>query len=191
MKYFKVLDADRMTYHGGSGQWPPPGEWREIEGEIIPCKNGLHGCREQDLVEWLGPEIWEMEFDGELVTANNKVIGHRARLIRRLDTWTPQAAAKFAQDCTDHVAHLNSVYVSYAKAPSAWAARAAEYAAQAAAYAAQAAAYAAYAARAARAAAAEAAWAAGADARDAADRDERDWQSKKLMEILYPSPDES
>ena len=33
----KMLDADRMPAHGGSGQWPEPGRWRAATGRLIPC----------------------------------------------------------------------------------------------------------------------------------------------------------
>src|SRR4029077_21224911 len=46
-----------------SFQWPvrngTPGAWVKAAGKMVPCENGSHLCRRQDLVEWLGPAIFE------------------------------------------------------------------------------------------------------------------------------------
>jgi hypothetical protein len=99
---YKVLGNDQTSYHGGSGKWTK-NRWRSISGDLMPCENGLHLCRRQDLLTWLGPEIWEAEYEGELVEADDKVVVRRARIVRKLDTWNERTARLFAADCAERV----------------------------------------------------------------------------------------
>ena len=105
-RLFKVLDKGRKAYHGGMGTWPNPGTWLEVEGPLVPCENGLHLCRERDLVGWLGPEIWEVEYEGERVDADDKIVVRKARLIRKLETWNERTARLYAGDCAERVLHI-------------------------------------------------------------------------------------
>jgi hypothetical protein len=103
MQLYKVLGEGQTSYHGGSGKWTK-NRWRSVSGEVVPCVNGLHLCRRQDLVGWLGPQIWEVEADESgLVEANDKVVVRRARIVRRLDTWNERSARLFAADCAEKV----------------------------------------------------------------------------------------
>ena len=108
-RLFKVLNDDGSCYHGGSGIWAlpqdgQPGEWMPpVDGDLVPCENGYHLCREQDLLEWLGPAIFEVEYRGDRIDADNKVVVREARLIRRLDTWNDRTARLFACDCAESV----------------------------------------------------------------------------------------
>lgn len=104
MTIYKVLSPDRQPCHGGSGQWPEPGEWLEVPGPLELCGGAtLHLCRgERQLLEWLGPEIWTAEIDGPVAEGNDKIGCLRARLIRRVDSWTDQSARLFACDCVEH-----------------------------------------------------------------------------------------
>ena len=55
MKYYKFLTADGSATHG-VGKWnlptaSGPDEWMpDIVGDIVPCENGYHACRPQDVV---------------------------------------------------------------------------------------------------------------------------------------------
>ncbi len=199
--YYKILGENRLPIHGGDGRWPEPGEWRDVSGKLVSCKNGLHLCRRDQLIAWLGPCIWEAEADpAEIIVDTDKVIARRARLIRQLDAWNTRSQRLFAADCAERVLHLyerehpgdtrprDAIAAARAYAigaiddderaatqAAAWAA------AEAAAWAAtQAAAWAAAwaAARAAAQAAAEtAAW-------DAAEAAERAWQTERLFDYL-------
>jgi len=64
---FKVLNYDRKPNNGGTGQWPRVGSWLEIPTTqaLVPCLTGLHLCRRQDLVMWLGPTIFLAEYSGD------------------------------------------------------------------------------------------------------------------------------
>ena len=207
-RLFKVLNEDGSACHGGHGTWhlpesDRPGDWMPIiEGELIPCKNGYHLCREQDLVHWLGEAIFEVEYRGEQVDSGDKIVVREARLLRRCENWNERTARLFACDCAEHVLHIfeqqypghnqprHAIETSrkYAggnatKAELAAAGAAARTAAGAGPRDAAGAAAGA-AARAAARAAPRAAAGAGAAARDAAA--EREWQTSQLMQLLYP-----
>ena len=105
-KLYKVLAAGGECCNGGKGKWhlptAQPGKWMPgIVGDIEPCSNGYHLCREKDLVHWLNGEIYEAEYRGDIVTADDKVVVRQARLVRRVDTWNERTARLFACDCAE------------------------------------------------------------------------------------------
>lgn len=186
---YKVLHPDRFAFHGGLGTWPAPGEWIEVAGPLVPCQNGLHLCRERDLVRWLGPAIWTAEHEGEIVECDDKIVVRRARLVRRIETWTPRTARLLAADCAERAlpiferAHPNDARprkaIEAARAFARGEIDASTFASYVAAAAFSAAGYAVMAAArdAARAAARAAALAAAWDA-------ETRWQTARLMQYL-------
>ena len=113
-RLFKILNEDGTPCHGGYGAWSlpsddAPGEWMPaIEGKLIACENGYHLCREQDLLEWLGPAIFEAEYRGERMDADNKIVVREARLLQRLN-WDQRVARLFACDCAERVLSLFEV----------------------------------------------------------------------------------
>ena len=102
MTIYKVTATDGSSFHGGRGKWAA-GRWRSVTGNLIPCQHGLHLCRRRDLIAWLGPVIWEAEYDGEMVEQSDKIVVRRARVIRRLDSWNERTARLFAADCAERV----------------------------------------------------------------------------------------
>ena len=52
----KVLNLDQTTSHGGTGKWTK-NRWRTVKGELVPCSNGLHYCRDSQVLGWLGPAL--------------------------------------------------------------------------------------------------------------------------------------
>ena len=109
--YFKVLDADGSTIYADSSWGLPrgdkPGRWEKAKGELVVCKNGLHLCRREDLIHWLGPRIFEAEVGGgKLIESDQKVVVRKARLVRELDTWNDRTARLFAADCAERVLPL-------------------------------------------------------------------------------------
>ena len=180
---YKVLNPDGTPFHGGSGQWSlptkgdsgawTPGEWMPtIAGELIPCSNGYHLCQEADLLRWLGPAIFEAEYRGDCVNADNKITVREARLLRKIESWNERTARLFACDCAERVLHLYEARypdddrpreaIRVARAFANGAATEDELAA----------------ARDAARAAWDAAWAAGWD-------DEQEWQTARLSEYLH------
>ena len=207
MKYYKVLDKHGRSCHGGEAEWSlptrnadgtwTPGEWMpEVRGNLEPCANGYHVVTLEQLPDWLGERIFEVEPGDEIVHEDNKSVTRTCRLTRECTGWNERTARLFACDCAERVLYLFEARHPNDRRPrkaietarryaegkaaveelpaaqdAAWAA------AEAAAGAAGAAAWAA--AGAAGAAAWAAAWAAGA-ARDA----ERQWQVERLREIV-------
>ena len=117
---FKVTGEDGAPYHGGSGHWPLPilnadGTWtpgapRTVRGPLVPCRNGLHLCRPEDLIHWLGPVLWTVQVpEGvEEIAEDDKLVVRTARLERRVTTWTERSARHFACDCAQRVLHLTT-----------------------------------------------------------------------------------
>jgi hypothetical protein len=114
---YKVLNQDGGCCHGGSGAWPlptqredgswEPGAWLEVTGELAPCENGLHLCDgEEQLLDWLGPAIFEAEYEGERIDAGNKIVVRMARLVCRIEAWNERGARMFACDCAERVLPL-------------------------------------------------------------------------------------
>jgi hypothetical protein len=104
--YYKVLDENGESVNGGKGKWPlpkdgRPGRWKTVRGKLIPCKHALHGCTANQLPEWLGPVIYEMEYDGEVQDHGDKSYGAKARLLLRMTNWTETSARMFAADCVE------------------------------------------------------------------------------------------
>lgn len=111
--YYKVLNHNGSCYHGGKGRWRlpksgKPGEWMPpIIGELKPCSNGYHILKRGQLIEWIAPPVavFEVEVNGKVVWNRNKGVARKARLVRKIETWTEQAARLFACDCADHYRH--------------------------------------------------------------------------------------
>lgn len=106
---FKILGADRVPCHGGVGRWPEPGVWREVEGAIVPCRNGLHLCRARSLLLWAraGATVWRVEVDGDVLESYGKVVASRARLVELVGVLTPRVLRLTAADIAESVAHLH------------------------------------------------------------------------------------
>ncbi len=193
MALYKILEHDG-TVRMGRGSWhlpkgKRPGKWMEpIRGPLVPCKNGYHLARPTNLLEWLGPAIFEAEYKGEVIEFDDKIVVRKARLIRICGGWTESTARLFAADCAEHVLPIfEEQYPSDDRPRKAIeAARAfARGEIDAAAGAAAGAAARAAARAAAGAAAGAAAWAAArAAAWDAAGAAEQEWQRKRLLEYL-------
>jgi hypothetical protein len=115
--YFKVLTDNGISCNGGYCQWSlpaknedgtwTPGEWMpSVHGELVPCKNGYHLCREQDLLGWLNEAIFEAEYRGDMIEDDDKVVVREARLMRRIETWNDRTARLFACWCVRQIWHL-------------------------------------------------------------------------------------
>jgi hypothetical protein len=91
--------------------WPTPsedaeGDWIEATGPLTPCARGVHVCRSFDLAYWLNHELWEIETDGECVQGFDCLVVRRARLRRRVTSWSDGGAAGFAAACVEHATEL-------------------------------------------------------------------------------------
>ena len=107
--YYKVLGGNGRAVNGGTGVWPlphggHPGAWLAVEPPLIPCTHGLHLCRREDLVSWLGPTIWRVEIapEAERLVCKDKIVVSQARIVARVTTWNERTARLFAADCAEH-----------------------------------------------------------------------------------------
>ncbi len=106
MRAFKVLVDGRSPFSGW--EWPlphggAPGEWvRALDDEPLAlCVNGVHACTVGQLPQWLGEELWEIELEGEILTADAALVAQRGPLVRPVDRWDPAARGAFAADCAE------------------------------------------------------------------------------------------
>jgi len=96
MRAYKCLRPGRVGPFSGYS-WPV-GEWVEGDQAVL-CLQGVHACRTADLPYWLTQELWEIELEGAVLQEQRKLVAERGRLIRQVERWTPQAAARFAEAC--------------------------------------------------------------------------------------------
>jgi hypothetical protein len=93
---YKCLRPGRIAPFSGYS-WPI-GEWVD-GGDAALCIRGVHACRTEDLPYWLTQELWEIELEGGVRRERRKLVAERGRLVRRIEGWTPAAAAGFAEAC--------------------------------------------------------------------------------------------
>ena len=103
MTLYKCLATGRQSPYG-RGVWTPS-RWRTTKGELIPCRRGIHFCREDQIVSWLNAELWTFE-DGALdstIDAGDKMVTRKGRVLERVQAWDARTARLFTADCAEHV----------------------------------------------------------------------------------------
>jgi hypothetical protein len=67
------------------------GEWREVDGAIVPCHNGFHCTQENGFGYWSdwGTQVFVVEFSGVTVTqddggSSEKIAAQKMRLVKKL-----------------------------------------------------------------------------------------------------------
>jgi hypothetical protein len=88
---------------------PAVGEWLKHEGEIEPCKSGLHASEHPlDALKYApGPFLHLVELEGDLKSHGNPVdkwVGRRRKIIATVNM--EELLKKFARWCALQVAHL-------------------------------------------------------------------------------------
>ena len=103
MTAYKVLSKNMTSCHGGRKKWTP-GERHSVRGELIPCKNGLHICRdERDLLHWLGEAICPVvKHSDEYVDQRNKRVVRWCVIGEPIPYWNERTARHFACDCAEY-----------------------------------------------------------------------------------------
>jgi hypothetical protein len=88
--------------------WPEPSStaaaWVEASsGELVPCRNGIHACRVEDLAYWIAEELWEVELSGETRVGGDSILARKGRLVRPVEAWRSGGAAPlaFARGCIE------------------------------------------------------------------------------------------
>ena len=112
MTYYKVLAADGVSpQHGGSGKWFIPkgkrvGKWMPAIKGIRPCARGYHFVNIEQLPQWLGPTLYEIEVRGQVIHQADKSVAEQARLVRKVETWNDKNLRFYAADCAKRVLGL-------------------------------------------------------------------------------------
>ena len=106
---YKFLSAGAFGFFSEYA-WPipaagRPGRWVRVSGELRYCENGIHACTEEQLVDWLDEELWEIELEGA-VEVEDGVVAEAGRLIRRLEGWDDECAHAFVDDCVEKTIEL-------------------------------------------------------------------------------------
>jgi hypothetical protein len=78
----------------------------EVKGHLVLCENGYHLVTVSQLIDWLGPALYEAEGRGDSMTDGEKGVWRQARLLRRVEGWNERTARLFVCDCAEHVLHL-------------------------------------------------------------------------------------
>ena len=79
------------------------GSWKEVTGPLVPCKNGLHLLRVENLSRWIARDLFVAEYDGEFVEAEDKLVVRRARIVEHLTGWNERTRALAACDFAESV----------------------------------------------------------------------------------------
>lgn len=108
MTFYKVLNKDGTSPHQNHLWSLPkrgkPGKWVKAKGPLRLCANGVHLCDgPRQLLDHLGPVIYEAEIRGDRIDGHNKIAVREARLTRRVEQWNERTARLFAVLCAEHV----------------------------------------------------------------------------------------
>jgi hypothetical protein len=104
---YKFLRRDgTSTFRGFRWGLPKgqPGPW--VDARVDPCRSGIHACRVSDLPFWVGPTLYEIELDGEVVERRSKLVASRGRLLRRVEAWDDELREAYTRMCADRAHEL-------------------------------------------------------------------------------------
>jgi hypothetical protein len=97
---YKFLRDGRVGPFSGV-RWPAPGEWLDAGGSGgRACAQRVHGCRREDLPEWMDAELWRVELAGDVRVDCGKLVADRGRLVARVAAWDAAFMVAFAEACT-------------------------------------------------------------------------------------------
>jgi hypothetical protein len=84
--------------------WPvpvdgDPGAWVVADGALEVCRNGVHACAVEDLIDWIDSELWRIELGEPVMASDAGLVAPRGRLLARVDEWDDAAAEALARAC--------------------------------------------------------------------------------------------
>jgi hypothetical protein len=99
--FYGFLGEGAVAFLSGF-RWPQPvdgepGQW--VRAGIEAPREVVRGVQVEQLPWWLDDELWELELDGGLIADGRAVVAERARLLRRIDPWTSEAAYELVSAC--------------------------------------------------------------------------------------------
>ena len=124
MTCYKVLFRDGnklVSGYGGKQEWTP-GQRISVKGDLVPCRNGVHICRDElDLLHWLGEVICPVvSASKEGIDSENKRTVRWAVIGEPNPYWNENASRKFAAYCGKGSPPWEAIWArSYASATSA------------------------------------------------------------------------
>jgi hypothetical protein len=88
--------------------WPSPrdaapGEWVTADGELAPCRSGVHAANVATLSAWIDEELWQVELGGEAVEFETVIVAQRGRLLEPVAAWDSEMRRAFARACAARV----------------------------------------------------------------------------------------
>jgi len=108
MHYFAVSDINSRATDGQEFSWPlphgkRPGKWLPmVERDLEAYENGYEVYTPKQLLQYLGPMIWEVEVRGELLATSMVTMVREARIVAPTH-WNERTARLFACDCATRV----------------------------------------------------------------------------------------
>lgn len=113
MRAYKVLNGGRSSFTGSA--WPlpagdQPGGWVHAQSPLGLCRSGIHACTTDQLPQWLGTEIWEVELAGEVLHEKPAIVAEKARLVYRIERWDAPTHVTFAQACLQPTQEITATY---------------------------------------------------------------------------------
>lgn len=106
---YKFLRRDGTSGFTGF-RWPlpdgEPGPW--VDAQVDPCRSGVHACGMSELPYWVGPALYEIELEGEVVEHRSKLVAPRGRLVQRVDGWDEELRGDYTRMCADRAHEIAS-----------------------------------------------------------------------------------
>jgi hypothetical protein len=109
MKYYKFLTEDNkgeysnFDYTEYLPKGDKPGKWLPKIEIISLCEIGYHAFKAQYLLSWINAQLFEVEFDGDIIDGDDKTVAQRMRFVRKIETWNDKTARLFECWCAREV----------------------------------------------------------------------------------------
>ena len=105
MGLYVFLRADRSASLDDA-IWPAPdgdepGDWLSDEDDVTA--GSIRAYPPEELLWCLDDELWAAELEGDLRRQGHALVGARARLLKRVESWTPQVADELVEACAFRV----------------------------------------------------------------------------------------
>ena len=109
MKYYKALTGDNggpysnfdftpyLPHDGKPGKWLPKAETLEM------CHIGWHCADEMHIIDWLRPNIYEVEIRGRKIDEGDKICASQMRVLRKCEMWNSKTARLLSCEYAEHV----------------------------------------------------------------------------------------
>lgn len=113
VRAYKVLNDGRSSFTGSVWPLPAgdrPGAWVHAQAPLGLCRSGIHACTAEQLPQWLGTEIWEVELAGEVLHEEPAIVAEKARLVHQIEGWNARAHVTFATVCLQRAREIAATY---------------------------------------------------------------------------------